>query len=457
MSVLTILAYLLGSRPAIERVVVDPWAVWVGLALVLSAGLARSYRSRDLLAQPWHLILPVLVSLVMALFLYAILAAKLVSVGGPPAFLPGLRSIAALVLLTAPLAWLYAIPYERFLPWPRAVRARLLTLAVVATWRVALTVRAVAVLLDDRVAVSLCLVLMVVDGVALAGLILPALVRAQTGKPRGLATPMLLGVMSGIEASAPRIKEPGRDLLWRWTAIVTFLGMVSFPVWAIGLDKAEASAARWQALLNQTETAAEPGFDVWLLAGGAIVFFAALLPWTQRKPRLRTRVESMLQCGREAEALRLMSAHSPADFPPGWVPPPEDHFRDPPRLLDLVDIVTREPHADWVREVYLPRFRSYLSDLLWYWFYDDDLEKVTTLLKRLPDGPEQARRLLAAVPAFEQKARFSAVLGRLKGKEAEDDLFLHLHPEPQATERRTAIIAEIERLGGMPDAGNLPQ
>jgi hypothetical protein len=443
MSVLTILAFLFGSRNAIERVVADPWAVWVGLALVLSAGLARSYRTRDLCAQPWHLVLPVVVSLLLTLLLYAMLAVKLTGANGGPAFAPGLRSVAAVVFLTAPLAWLYAIPYERFLSWPRAVRARLLTLAIVATWRVALTVRALAVLLDDRLALALCLVLTVTDALALAGLILPAVVRAATSRPRGLATPMLLGVMSGIDARAEPSHEPGRDLVRFWTVVVALLGVVSLPAWIVGLDKLGASAARWQELLTMSGPASAPGVDVWILVAAPLVFFMVLLPWTQRRPRLRTRVEWLLRGGQEREALRLMSAHGAAAFPPGWIPPPEDDFRDPPRLLELVDAVTREPHADWVREVYVTRFRGYLSDLLWYWFYDEDLEKVVAILSRLPDGPDLARRLLAEVPAFEAKARLLARLGGLPGEEPDAP---HLHPEPQTTERRPAIVAELESL-----------
>jgi hypothetical protein len=451
MSILTLLAYLFGSRAAIERVVADPWAVWVGLALVLSAGLARSYRTRDLRAQPWHLVLPVGVSLVLALCLYGVLAAKLVPAGGAP-FPRGLGSIVALVLLTAPLAWLYAIPYERYLSWPRAVRARLITLGVVATWRVTLIVRAISVLLDDRLWLALCLVLLVADTLALAGLILPALIRAQTNKPLKDATPMLLGAMSGVEAAPARVREPGRDILMNWTIVVTILGVVTLPIWVMGVDRQSASAAQWRELLADPAVAEGPTVDVWLLAGVAVGFFAGLLPWTQRAPRLRTRVEKMLMAGQESEALRLMSAHEPKDFPPGWVPPPESDFRDPPRLLDLVDDLTSEPHADWVREVYLPRFRNYLADLLWFWFYDDDLEKLVTILKRLPDGPALARQIVEAAPAIEKKARLSARNGPMKSDDPDDDfVWWRLHPEPKPSGRRPEIVLDLERLAGRQD------
>lgn len=49
-------------------------------------------------------------------------------------------SVLTFVGLTSPLAWLYAIPVERFVPISTAVTANVLFLAIVAMWRVALYV-----------------------------------------------------------------------------------------------------------------------------------------------------------------------------------------------------------------------------------------------------------------------------------------------------------------------------
>jgi hypothetical protein len=443
MTVLTLLGYLFGSRSAIEQVAADPWAVPVGLVLVVAAALARSYRSRDLARQPWHLLLPAVAALTVALLLWAGLAAKLPSSAQAPPWPVGLRSVAALVLLTSPLAFLYALPFERLFGWPGAVRARLLTLGLVATWRVTLIVRALAVLLDDHLRLALCLVLLVVDGAALGGLILTGMMKAR----RGTATPMLLGVMSGIEAHAAPIREPGRDLLRRWTAIVTVLGFISLPVWIFWLDRIRgASAVRWCELVTVPATVA-PTLGVWLVAGGAVGLFAVLLPWSQRQPRLRGRVEALLLGGREQEALRLMSAHERANFPPDWIPPPEDHFRDPPRLIDLVEAVLREPQADWVRALYLERFRVYLDDPLWYWYYDDELERVTAILKALPDGPVLARQVLQKIPEFEKLVKaFRILYDPEEGTEGETDALKGLLPEAKVSERHQRLVAALEQM-----------
>ena len=63
-------------------------------------------------------------------------------------------SVLTFVGLTSPLAWLYAIPVERFVPISTAVTANVLFLAIVAVWRVALYIyflRIVAKLSDAKV------------------------------------------------------------------------------------------------------------------------------------------------------------------------------------------------------------------------------------------------------------------------------------------------------------------
>ena len=72
--------------------------------------------------------------------------------------------------MTALLAWLYGIPYERFLSPLDAINANLWTLALVSLWRVALMVRVVIVIFGIPVAVGLSLVMLVADITALIAL-----------------------------------------------------------------------------------------------------------------------------------------------------------------------------------------------------------------------------------------------------------------------------------------------
>ena len=112
----TIARYLIGDRAAILALGADRSTPLVGAVLVLSAGLARSYHTADLLDQPWHLLTPFAVSSAMAAVLL------LTTCIGPrkrPAdesqreasSLPRrLLSFLGLFWMTAPLAWLMEFP-----------------------------------------------------------------------------------------------------------------------------------------------------------------------------------------------------------------------------------------------------------------------------------------------------------------------------------------------------------
>jgi hypothetical protein len=146
MRVATIFAYLVGRRQAILEVAADRRTLGVGALLVLSAGLARNYDRASLLHEPWRLLGPFAASL-------AVSGPLFLSVYGPARWKgmesPGIgrayRSFLALYWMTAPLAWLYGIPHERFLSVTAATDANLATLALVSVWRVALMIRVVSV------------------------------------------------------------------------------------------------------------------------------------------------------------------------------------------------------------------------------------------------------------------------------------------------------------------------
>ncbi len=141
----TLLLYWLGSRQAILTIAADRRAVGLGFLFVLSAGFAREYDGKDLLHEPWHLLLPVGASLLTSFLLFCLTwgIAKARGAQGPP-FFTAYRMFLGLFWMTAPLAWLYAIPYERFLSAPDAMSANLWTLGVVSAWRVFLMVRVVS-------------------------------------------------------------------------------------------------------------------------------------------------------------------------------------------------------------------------------------------------------------------------------------------------------------------------
>src|SRR5262245_8431110 len=133
MSIRTVLLYLVGNREAILQVANCRGGLWLGLAFVFSAALAREYDGQDLVHEPWHLLVPLAASLGSSLALYLLI--YVISLVRGPRGLPSLnayRAILQLFWMTAPLAWLYAIPFERFLSPGDATRANLYLLGLVA-------------------------------------------------------------------------------------------------------------------------------------------------------------------------------------------------------------------------------------------------------------------------------------------------------------------------------------
>ncbi len=134
-----LLQFLLFRADAIRTVAADRRFLGVGMLLVISAALAREYDGEDLLHEPWYLLIPIAVSTLMgtclACGLWIMMPRAARRAYGFGTFW---RRIQTCYWMTAPLAWLYAIPYERFLSELGSVEANLWTLTVVGVWRVAL-------------------------------------------------------------------------------------------------------------------------------------------------------------------------------------------------------------------------------------------------------------------------------------------------------------------------------
>jgi hypothetical protein len=97
-----------------------------------------------------------------------------------------------------------------------------------------------------------------------------------------------------------------------------------------------------------------------------------------------------------------MSAHRRSAFPPQWEPPPRVGYGEKtPALLDVLEVMTHAPAADWVRQAYLSSFeRVYLQAEDSPFFATD------------PQEWSRARRLLDALP--EGKALHEKYEGRMR-------------------------------------------
>ena len=372
MRVRTLLLYLIGDRRAILDLAADRRALWAGLLFVLSAGLARDYDGEDLLREPWHLLIPVGASLAASFLLFLAACGSLfLRREGRPPFLTAYRSFLTLFWMTAPLAWLYAVPYERFLSPGGATSANLWTLALVAAWRVALMVRVVSVLTGRGVGPSVFLVMAFADAAALTAVYLMP-------KP-------VIGFMGGV-----RLTEAERAV-GGTTVLVMFLGILSAPLWLIGgLIAFCTGRPTWQVPASSTGSE-RSGRGVWALAVASLAVWIPILPFTQAEQRLRTRVEADLRGGRVAEGLAVMSAHDPADFPPQWEPPPRVGYGETsPDVLEVMDVLSAEGCAPWVRACYVDKLRRSIDRALAFIYHPRrgaELARLVRVLQRIPEGP----------------------------------------------------------------------
>jgi hypothetical protein len=383
MGIGTLLRYLIGDRTAIQEIAASRRALWVGLLFVVSAGLAREYDGEDLLHEPWHALIPVAASLVSSFILFVLCFAKVMaSDPARPPFFSAYRSFLTLFWMTAPLAWLYAIPYERFLSPYDAMRANLLSLGLVAAWRVGLMCRVVTVLMGYSAWASISLVLLFGDGVALLAM--------------GLIPKPMVGFMGGIRHTDTE------KLILNTTCCVIQLGLCSMPIWMGGLIAVIGkSKPMWQLPASAYKHASPLKYGLVMLAAFSVGIWAAILPITQTEQLNRRRVERNLKNGRIEEALAEMSAHAPADYPPQWEPPPRIGYGEKsPLIFDVMDVVVEKPPAPWVREIYVEKLDQFLHAYHELYSYPRTyLKRLLPLIQRLPEGPsliEEHREMIEA-------------------------------------------------------------
>jgi hypothetical protein len=369
MGIRSLFLYLTGNSQAILEIARDRRAIWVGLLFVLSAGLARDYDGEDLVHQPWRLAIPFAASLLTSFLLYLVTYGRNKATGPTvPPFPRGYRMFLGLFWMTAPLAWLYAVPYERFFSSVGATRANLCTLAIVAIWRVLLMVRVLTVLMGYRWWAALALIMIVAD--------IEAVVAMQFVKVP------LIDVMGGL-----RLSES--DALIKQVAVsVVFFGVLSFPVWLIGAIVARCMAGPHWPLDRFAEGSTHSSHTITILACMSLLIWLPILPFTQREQLLRHRVEEFNDRDDFHSLLQELSRHAQSEYPPLYdPPPPKPYFGYDHRVLVIVEIIADDPPADWVRAIYLRKFARALAGV-WNSYYHSEFywEQVARVLDRLPEG-----------------------------------------------------------------------
>lgn len=375
MKVSTLPKFLAGSRQAILEVASSPSALLIGVLFVVSAGLAREYDGEDLIHEPWHVLRPLGASLVSGTTLFllvhgAALLRRRRGEGTPPAFLRAYRSFVSVFWWTAPMAWLYAIPYERFMSPVDAVGVNLWTLAIVAGWRVVLITRAISVMYGIRAVASFFLVMLFADAVVFAAV--------------ALAPTPIIDVMGGIRHS-------DRDALIAGTTFsLMILSVLSAPVWILGaLISAGTIKPKWSGF--GVPQPASRDRSLLALATVAVVAWVPILFFTQPEQINRREANQLLRSGDVAEALARISLRDSRDYPPHWNPPPRLGYGENQPPLDAVMTAMRaEWPADWLAELYLSKIRRRLQQNLLPFWAETNWDEIVTHLDEYGDIYEDA-------------------------------------------------------------------
>ena len=339
--------YLVGERSAIEQVAQSRDCLWLALSFVLLAGFFREYDQEPLWYEPWHLLIPLVASTVIAGLLFWLFTSMFRRNEKHPWRWDRFRQLLTCVWMTAPLAAIYAIPVERFSSAADSVRWNLWFLGIVSVWRVALISRVLSVLFDVRMLVAFYPVMMVSDS-------LMVFLVAQIPLP-------LLQIMGGINLSESEI------VLSESRLVLLALGTLSWPVWLGGAIWSFTSPP--SGTLLDADPGSEPvplrnsrvaGRCFGLVAVGfAIMLTACVL--TQPEQSRRHRVESLLADGYPDQVVEIMSQVQLSDFPPHWDPPPRINWGgDRHQIFKVLGAALSRPDPPaWVVDLYADKLLQY--------------------------------------------------------------------------------------------------
>lgn len=389
LSLRSIIHFLGFQSAAILQVAANRHATWVGLLFVLSAGFAREYDGEYLLAEPWHVAVPLVASVIGCLLLTSLVwllawRRQIREIRFAETF----RCFLNLYWMTAPLAWVYAIPVERLLPPASATTCNLVFLGIVATWRVALMIRCVGVLYGANVFAAMAPVLLFSTSVAWVAL-------------RLVPSPVFM-IMGGVRLSeSEQIISATRLLLEAGCLLTT-------PVWLLCYLVLLASRERWRWSLAEISTVPQGAArGVWFLVLASLLVWLPVLPVTQAEQRLRWRFETLLRGEKVAEACELARSCQRTDLPPHWDAPPRVGYgEEHPALLPTLIALHVHEAPGWLWEIYQDKMgatlgaygpMSFRNQNQMNQLSDEQVVALVAMLQDVPRGKDLGRWLFEEI------------------------------------------------------------
>jgi hypothetical protein len=345
------LRYLLGQADAIREVASTRAALWTGIALVLVTSIPRNYDQTLLAEKPFLWIFGALLfSLVSGTWIYCVVfeifaRPKHFGLEQPKwAFNSRWLCFMGLFWMTAPVAWLYAIPVERFLDSVSAARANVALLALVSLWRVLLMARVLQVTTRAPFLMTLW---WVVFAAALETMVLVFF--------GGTFAKRIMAGMGGMRNSPEEeILMSAMSMAFSWALFLAPLALVVSMAW------------RPRRLL-QPLPCPVAGRVSWisLLVVAAIWIGLAIKP--QRELANNVVVERLMSLGQTRAALDYLAARQPEDFAPARPLPPKpfelEIFTELPACFSVVQ--TNDP--PWVHRQLIVKLDAMMTHMRHWW------------------------------------------------------------------------------------------
>lgn len=362
-----VIRFLLFDRDAIKTIADSRTATWLGLTFVISAGFAREYDGEYLLAEPWHLLIPVAASLI-GCFLMVIFIFGLAFRGVKISFWQTLRSFINVYWMTAPMAWLYAIPFEQFLRPVDATSANLWMLGFVATWRVALMVRCMIVIYDTNWFTALVPVILFSDILAILAL--------------EFAPGPIFMLMGGVR------QTESEQLIASFRLLLNLLCYLTMPIWIISYLLLIWKNPPWQWTPNNNpERNLRVSRSCWAVAIVSLLVWIPILPLTQPQQHLRWKGEKLLSSRQFDAFAKLMTEHDETEFPAHWDPPPRVGYGErAPSPAEVMVSLQKHNASQWIIDRYIDKMSRRQPDGIGK---VDDLKHFVEAIESMPADQQQ--------------------------------------------------------------------
>ena len=298
--------YLLGNAAAIRRIASDWRALIIGFLFVLTAGIARNYDHLRLTEDKEWFGGPIIMSVLSTVWI-GIIAFTVLGLWKKSSFIKNARTFLILFWMTAPAAWVYALPFESFMEIGAATVANFICLLLVSIWRVALIIRSLTVLTRAP------------WQHALVAVVAPAAVEMWIGL--WFKQLSLVNIMGGV-----RVLEPGEQFIKSATSMMQILCVVVFVLVIIVASMKTKSGLETQSLAPAPEIP-RPGFlQILIPPILAIIFFAAASVRPQRLVYQSYALKTLFRNKQWSEFYTFLEGTKRSDYSPTSQIPPGRNY-----------------------------------------------------------------------------------------------------------------------------------